>query len=97
MIATAYRIIENNALLAAFEAVTDHAGYWPAFVAVEGRVDAEERNGRFDEADRVRAEMVRINYALRPMLTAQYRAIKTYSLAGLMARAEASTTQHEAA
>lgn len=93
--ATANRIIENNALLAAFEAVTDHASYWPAFGAVEQRANTEELNGRFAEARRVRAEMTRINRALRPMLEGQYAAIRTYSTAELMTRA--ATLKHEAA
>ena len=70
--ATAYRIMENNALLAAFEAVTDHASFWPAFVAVEHAINTDDVNGRWDEADRVRAEFNRIHRALRPMLDAQY-------------------------
>jgi hypothetical protein len=92
--ASAIHIGENNALLAAFEAATDHASYYPAFAAVEQAINSDELNHRMMEANRVRAEWTRINNALRPMLAAQFRAIRTYSTAELMARAEPA---HEAA
>lgn len=77
---------DTATLLTAFAAVTDHASYWPAYVAVEQAMNTANLNGGFDEAEGIRVEMNRINRSLKPMLDAQYRAIPTYSLAELMER-----------
>ncbi|MET3924566.1 hypothetical protein [Devosia sp. 2618] len=94
---SAERVAETDALLTAFAAITDHKTYWPAYGAVEARMNAEMRMGRSAEAERIRVEMNRINRSIKPMLNAQYAAIKTYSLAELAERAAAATKQHEAA
>lgn len=89
------RIAETNALIAALEAAPDYAAYLPAFCAVEQRANSEDLMGRWEERDRIWAAVNTIRAVQSPRIRAEYRAIKTYSLAELCAMT--APKQNEAA
>ena len=77
--ASAERIAETNAMLATLEAATTYTDYMLAYVAAEQRANSEDLMGRFEERDRIWARVKAAQAAIRPLLRAEYNAIRVYS------------------
>ena len=69
---------ETDALLAAYAAVTDHAGWGSTYGKVEQAMNTASLRGQFAEAERIRVEMNRITRAIQPLLAAERKRNAAY-------------------